>query len=162
MIEQQGRITGISGSRVNVRMGGTSGCSACDAGRGCGAGIFGRLLQRRPVELEFDNHLGAETGQAVIVGLPESMFLSLVLHLYLFPLLWGLAGAVAGHYLSYRAGLPGGAVDLVALAAGIGAAWLVIKRNTGNRTEFTEDSAVHLLRIVNPGISNPTESCNTR
>jgi sigma-E factor negative regulatory protein RseC len=162
MIEQQGRVTAASDARVRVRMGGTSGCSACDAGRGCGAGIFGRLLQRRPVELEFENHIGAGIGQAVMVGLPESIFLRLVLRLYLLPLLSGLAGAVAGHYLSGRAGLSGAVVDLGALLAGVGLAWLVISRNKNRPAEFTQDSAVHLLRILNPGISNPTESCDTR
>lgn len=162
MIEQQGRVTGMSGARVKVRMGGTSGCSACDAGRGCGAGIFGRLLQRRPVELEFDNHVGADIGQAVMVGLPESLFLRLVLRLYLFPLLSGLAGAVAGHYLASRAGFSGAMVDLVALAGGVGTAWMLISRTKNNLTEFNQDSAVHLLRILNQGISNPSESCNTR
>ncbi|MEJ2385650.1 MAG: hypothetical protein P8Y54_14930 [Xanthomonadales bacterium] len=56
MIEQQGRVTGAAGSQVRVRLGGTSGCTTCDAGRGCGAGVFGRLLQRRPVELELLTH----------------------------------------------------------------------------------------------------------
>lgn len=162
MIEQQGRVTAVSGTRVRVRMGGTSGCTACDAGRGCGAGIFGRLLQRRPVELDFENHVGAGIGQAVMVGLPEALFLRLVLRLYLLPLLAGLAGAVAGHYLVYRTGLQGAAVDLGALAAGLVAAWLVISRIGKNATELTNDPAVHLLRIVHPGISNSTESCNTR
>lgn len=162
MIEQQGRVMGIEGARVRVRMGGTSGCSACDAGRGCGAGIFGRLLQRRPVELEFENRVGAAIGQAVMVGLPETLFLKLVVRLYLFPLLSGLAGAIVGHFLADRAGLPGAAVDFGALAAGICTAGLVISRIPKNPMEFTGDSAVHLLRILNPGSSNPTESCNTR
>ena len=152
----------MSGTRVRVRLGGTSGCRACDAGRGCGAGIFGRLLLRRPVELDFENQLGAGIGQAVMVGLPEAMFLRLVLRLYLLPLLAGLAGAVAGHYLVYKAGLPEAAVDLGALAGGLLSAWLVISRSVRNPTELTGVPAVHLLRIVNPGISNPTESCNTR
>ena len=92
MIEQQGRVVDATGARVRVRLGGTTGCTACDAGRGCGAGVFGRLLRRRPVELEFDNHVGAEPGQAVMVGLPESLFLALTLRLYLLPLLAGVLG----------------------------------------------------------------------
>lgn len=162
MIEQQGRIAEMSGTRLRVRMGGTSGCSACDAGRGCGAGIFGRLLQRRPIDLEFENQLGADVGQAVMVGIPESLFMRLVVRLYLVPLLAGLAGAAAGHYLSYRAGFSDAVVDMAALAAGLGAAWLVIRLKTEKTTELKQDPAVHLLRIVNPGDSSPTESCNTR
>ena len=149
MIEQQGRVVDATGARVRVRLGGTTGCTACDAGRGCGAGVFGRLLRRRPVELDFDNHVGAEPGQAVMVGLPESLFLALTLRLYLMPLLAGLAGAVLGHWLAHRAGLDGAALDLAAAAGGIGMAALALRRNRRRRMEFSPDRAVKLLDIVN-------------
>ena len=42
---------------VQVRVGGQSGCAACDAGKGCGAGLFGKLLRRNPVELELVNEI---------------------------------------------------------------------------------------------------------
>jgi sigma-E factor negative regulatory protein RseC len=149
MIEQQGRVVDATGARVRVRLGGTTGCMACDAGRGCGAGVFGRLLRRRPVELEFDNHVGAEPGQAVMVGLPETLFLALTLRLYLLPLLAGLAGMVLGHWLAQRAGLDGATLDLAAAAGGIGMAALVLRRNRRRRMEFSPDRAVKLLDIVN-------------
>ena len=149
MIEQQGRVVDATGARVRVRLGGTTGCTACDAGRGCGAGVFGRLLRRRPVELEFDNHVGAEPGQAVMVGLPESLFLALTLRLYLLPLLAGLAGAVLGHWLAQGAGLDGAALDLAAAAGGIVVAALALRRNRRRRMEFSPDRAVKLLDIVN-------------
>ena len=96
MIEQQGQVISVSGNLVSVRLGGNSGCVACDAGRGCGAGIFGRLLRRKPAVLDLDNAINARVGQPVVVGLPESVFLRLVFHLYMLPLLAGLAGAVLG------------------------------------------------------------------
>lgn len=150
MIEQQGRVVSVAGDRVRVRLGGTSGCTACDAGRGCGAGIFGRLLRRRPVELELDNTPGAAQGQAVMVGLAESLFLALTFRLYLLPLLAGLAGAVGGHWLGLRAGLDGGALDLAAAVGGIAPVAWALRRNRGRRIEFSPDRAVKLLRIVNP------------
>ena len=78
------------------------------------------------------------------------------------PLLAGLAGAMLGHYLAYRAGAPGAAVDIGALAAGLAAAWLTLRRNARRKMEFTGDSSVHLLRILNTRDPNPTESINTR
>ena len=78
MLEQQGQVVATAGGRASVRLGGQTGCAACDAGRGCGAGLFGRLLRRRPVVLEFDNHLDARCGQEVLVGLSERWFLQLV------------------------------------------------------------------------------------
>ena len=150
MIEQQGRVVDAAGPRVRVRLGGTTGCTACDAGRGCGAGVFGRLLRRRPVELEFDNHVGAKPGQAVMIGLPESLFLALTLRLYLLPLMAGLAGAVLGHWLAQNAALDGAALDLAAAAGGIGMAALVLGRNRRRQMEFSPDRAVKLWSIGNP------------
>jgi len=133
-------------TRVGVRLGGTSGCSACDAGKGCGAGVFGRLLQRKPVTLEADNSVNAAIGQAVMVGLPESLFLALVVRLYLLPLLGGLGGALVGHLLAGNAGLSPANTDLAALAGvvvGIGAVlWL----NRRRQIEFPRSIAVHLVR----------------
>ena len=146
MIEQQGRVTAAEGGRARVLLGGASGCSACDEGKGCGAGVFGRLLRRRPVEMDLRNTVDANPGQAVVVGLPESLFLALALRLYLYPLLAGMAGAVAGYVLA--GGLQAGDfwTDFSALAAAIAAAAAVIYRNRRRRMEFPGDNAVHLLR----------------
>ena len=100
MIEQQGRIVAIANGRASVRLGGMSGCPSCDAGKGCGAGVFGRLLKRNPVELELENGIDAADGQAVMVGISEGIYLRLITRLYLLPLLAGLAGAAVAFYLS--------------------------------------------------------------
>ena len=150
MIEQQGKVVDAAAGRVRVRLGGTMGCTACDAGRGCGAGVFGRLLRRRPVELEFDNGLGARPGQAVIVGLPETLFVALTARFYLLPLLAGLAGAVAGHLLASRAGLDGAMLDLSAAAGGVLLAVVSLRMSRRRGMEFSPDRVVKLLRIVNP------------
>jgi sigma-E factor negative regulatory protein RseC len=146
MIEQQGQVVAVSGDLASVRLGGNSGCPACDAGKGCGAGVFGRLLQRKPSILELDNTLEASAGQAVIVGLPESLFLRLVLRLYLTPVLAGLAGAASGHYLSVQAGATAGLTDGLALLGAIMAAWLALRWGRRLSREFPDTKAVHLLR----------------
>ena len=146
MIEQQGQVVAVSGDCASVRLGGNSGCPACDAGKGCGAGIFGRLLQRKPTVLELDNTLDARAGQIVIVGLPESLFLHLVFRLYLLPLLAGLAGAVFGHYLSIRNGADPSVTDIVSLLGAIMAAASAIVWNRKRSREFPGTIAVHLLR----------------
>ena len=148
MIEQQGKVVSAGGGMIQVRLGASSGCSACDAGKGCGAGVFGRLLQRKPVVLEFKNSLGTQEGQAVVVGLPETLFLALVMRLYFYPLLAGLFGAVAGHWLAGRAQFGPGLTDFSALAGSfVFAAW-VVWRNRRRQIEFPGDSTVHLLRNV--------------
>lgn len=146
MIEQQGKVVDAEGGRISVRLGASTGCSACDAGKGCGAGVFGRLLRRKPVVLDFENAVDAAPGQAVVVGLPESLFLALVRRLYLYPLLGGLAGAVAGHLAAASLGWPAGATDLAALVTGLVAATLVIRLGRRRPMEFSAHAAVHLLR----------------
>ena len=119
MIEQQARVTQVASGKATITMASVSGCPACDAGRGCGAGIFGRLVRREPVSLQLDVTEGAikglVPGQLVMVGIPESLFMSLLARLYLLPLLAGLAGAVAGHNLALVLSLQGLAQDLLAL-----------------------------------------------
>ena len=52
MIEQNGVVTQCLQEQILVRLGGQSGCRICDAGYGCVAGVFARLLERKPVTLE--------------------------------------------------------------------------------------------------------------
>jgi sigma-E factor negative regulatory protein RseC len=152
MIEQQGIVVALDGSSARVRLGGRSGCSVCDSGRGCGAGVFGRMLRRRPVELTLGNRLGVSPGQPVMLGLSESVYLALVARLYLLPLLAGLAGAVLGHHVSNLAALEAAAADLVTLLGAVAFAVAALRwsrnwsRNVGK--ELNAEGVVHLIRVV--------------
>lgn len=161
MIEQQGLVVSVSGEAASVLLGGKSACAACSAGRGCGAGIFGRLLKRKPVVLELQNRSGARVGQSVIVGLSETLFLRLVFSFYLFPLTAGLAGAAIGHYVSVKLQAASAASDVLALLGAVLAGAFALRWNSsGNRKspgEFPRNITVHLLRVVEQGIA---EQCD--
>lgn len=164
MIEQQGLVVAVSADSASVRLGGQSGCAACNAGKGCGAGIFGRLLKRKPVVLELRNKSGAQVGQSVMVGLPESLFLRLVFNFYLFPLLAGLAGAAIGHYVSVKLQAQSAAADgmtlLGAVLAGI-FALLWNRQGKGKMPgEFPRKITVHLLRVVEQTNAEQCEKTN--
>jgi sigma-E factor negative regulatory protein RseC len=148
MIEQQGKVVDVVKDRACVRLGGATGCARCDSGRGCGAGVFGRLLKRKPVVLELENHVDAGPGQPVMVGIPENLFLRLVCKLYLYPLLGGLAGAVIAHYLSAPWSSAAWVSDLAVLVGGLAAGAAVVLWNRKNSMEFPTGNIVHLLRIV--------------
>lgn len=148
MLEQQGQVTSVAGGRVAVRLGGRSGCAACDAGRGCGAGVFGRLLRRRPVILEFDNHLSASVGQGVVVGVPEAWFLRLTTRFYAVPLLAGLGGAACGHYVSVMMHTDAILRDLAALAGALALAAAAVVWNRAHAPELRGADAVRLLRLA--------------
>ena len=137
-----------------VRLGGRSGCAACDAGRGCGAGVFGRLLRRRSVELSLADHLGVSKGQAVMVGLPEAWFLRLVARFYLYPLIAALVAAAIGHYLGGVLGVGSAASDGVTLVAAILGGAAIMWWNRERSAESPGSAAVHLLRVVNNHESN--------
>lgn len=146
MIEQQGKVVNADAGQISVRLGASTGCSACDAGKGCGAGVFGRLLQRKPVTLDFENSIGAVPGQAVMVGLPESLFMTLVLRLYAWPILAGLTGGVLGYLAATGLGADRWVSDLATLSGGLLAAAQVMRRVHKRPVEFSGTAAVHLLR----------------
>ena len=88
MIEQNVQVVRCSNSRMWVRMGSQSGCTACDNGNGCGAGVFAKLLQTKPVVMELAcNDENIRVGQMVTLGFPEQVYLKLVFSHYGWPLL---------------------------------------------------------------------------
>ncbi len=98
MIEQNVKVLRCQDDRLWVQMGSQSGCSACEDGKGCGAGVFSRLLRRKPVVLELPrNELEIRAGQMVTLAIPEKAFISLVFGSYGWPLLAALAGGSAGN-----------------------------------------------------------------
>jgi len=162
VIEQQGKVLHLQGDSANVQIGATSGCPACDAGKGCGAGVFGRLLQRKPVIVELENTIGAQAGQSVSVGIPDSVFLRLLLRLYLFPLVAGLAGAGLGHYLGLSIlGLNGsaqsGLQDIFTLAGAVLAGGMALWSGRHNHSQFTGRVRIRLLRVVSGPLAGQCE-----
>jgi hypothetical protein len=84
----------------------------------------------------------------VIVGVPEALFLGLVMRFYLFPLLAGLAGAGLGHYLGMKLGVGAGGSDALALLAGLLAGAGVLWRGRAGPADFSRGFTVHLLRVA--------------
>ena len=150
MIRQSARILSTDQGRARVRVGGQSGCNACDAGQGCGAGLFGRLLRRRPSDVEVPNPDELAAGRAVILGIDESVYLRLVVGLYGWPLVAGLLGAFLAH-TGAAAWWPASAwqSDLLAAIGGLaaGGASLALTHRQLPRT-FTHCS----LRILDTGL----------
>jgi sigma-E factor negative regulatory protein RseC len=154
VIEQQARVVAVEGGLARVSVGGVSGCPACDAGEGCGAGIFGRLLRRKPFELSLPDVGGASVGQAVTLGIPESLFLRLAFRLYGMPLLAGLAGGLICHQISeqFQAGpLLADAATLagIALSMGLVLAW------RGRRDAGLSAAQVRIVAGSEPRRCNP-------
>ncbi len=114
MIQNLVRVTGREGAWVTVTAASATGCARCDAGEGCGGGVFGKLVQRRLEGLRLaDAGLDLEPGQHAVLGLDDGVFLRVTLLTYGLPLLALLACAGVATAL--------GASDvLVALSGGAG------------------------------------------
>jgi len=148
MIEQQGRVITATLLKASVLVGASSGCPACDAGKGCGAGIFGRLLLRKPITLELVNSVQAKAGQAVMVGIPETVFLRLLSRLYLFPLIAALTGAAVGHYLAFRMDSSTAMQDALALLMALILAVLTLPISKARQKWQPQENVVKLLRLA--------------
>jgi len=145
LIEQQAMIVEARDQSVLVRIGGQTGCAACDEGKGCGAGLFGKLLKRKPLELVLSNTSNAQAGQPVQLGLSESLFMKLVFRLYGWPLVAGFLGAVIAYRLADLAGAGPGMLDLATAAGAVGGALLIlIFWNRASKPDIGPDD-IHML-----------------
>ena len=138
MIEQNVQVMRCQDKRIWVRLGSQTGCTACDNGNGCGAGVFAKLLQRKPVVLELErNDMSVEPGQMVTLAFSEQVYLKLVLASYGWPLLAALAGAFAGHGLGTWLAVGPALIDVAALSGGLLAGGLLMRliKNRRNTTD---------------------------
>jgi len=127
MIEQNVQVVRCDDERIWVRMGSQVGCPACDSGKGCGAGVFSRLLQRKPVTMELArNEMNIRVGQMVTLAFPERVYLNMVLTYFGWPLVSALIGAFAGFgfgsWLQFSALM----LDFSTLAGGLSAGGLAM------------------------------------
>lgn len=142
----------MDGDFALAEIGGQSGCPACDAGEGCGAGLFGKLLRRKPLRIRLRHAGGVTAGQAVSLGLREALFLHLVLRLYGWPVLAGLAGGLGGQLIAVQLGAGPGASDLAVLAGGLGMAGLAL--NLSGRAS-RPDIRSNDITLLNTGPEQP-------
>ena len=124
MIETPARITRVEGDSAWVVSAAPASCGAC-AGRGCGSSVFARVLHPDEPEYRVDNPIGAQAGEAVVVGLPDGALLGAAISGYLVPLLLLLAGAALGQQLAAEPGAVAGGLLGLLLAA------IRLRRRTG-------------------------------
>ena len=126
MIETPARVRRRDGDSAWVVSEAPSSCGAC-GGKGCGSSIFARFWHPDQAEFAVANPIGAEPGEAVVVGLPDGVLLRAAAASYMAPLLLLLGGAVAGHQLFGEPGAILGGLSGLALAA----AWLRSRAASG-------------------------------
>ena len=141
MIKQQGSVVSLSGDRALVETEPVQHCEACAAGRGCGAGLFARLLSSRATRLEVPNDLDVAAGDRVTVGVDERGLVRASLRLYGTFLMALVGGAAAGHALASSQGWPADPVSvLVAGVAVVMAVFVLRRRPTGVEARLVRGS----------------------
>lgn len=158
MIEQNVQVIRCEGEKIWLRLGSQAGCTACDEGNGCGAGVFSKLLQRKPVIVELARKdIIARAGQMVTLAFPEQVYLKMVLAFYGWPLIVALAGAFAGFGLASWVGFEKLLLDVITLAGGLLAATLAMRIIKGRKAENAMLNAMHLADYypsATPGMCN--------
>ena len=128
MIEQNVQVVRCSDNRMWVRVGSQSGCSACDNGNGCGAGVFAKLLQSKPLIMELArSDVSIRPGQMVTLGFPEQVYLKLIFAYYGWPLLASLVGGFAAYRFGVWAAFSAEMLDLATLLGGLLAGGLLLR-----------------------------------
>lgn len=122
MIYERARVLELDGGFAWVQAASQVDCARCAAGRGCGGGVFARLLGRRLQRVRAIHAGDVQAGDTVLIGLAESAVLVSSFMAYSVPLLGLLLGAVLGTGLA-----EGDAGALLGGAAGFGAGLFVLK-----------------------------------
>ena len=128
MIKQPGSVVALSGDRAVIETEPIQHCEACASGRGCGAGLFARLLSCRATRLEVPNDLGVAAGDRVTVGVDERGLVRASLRLYGTFLMALVGGAAAGHALALSQDWPADPVSVLGAGAAVFVAVLLMRR----------------------------------
>ncbi len=115
MLEEQGKVLEVLGDYARVTAQPTSACGSCSAKKGCGTSLLSELFSRRSRIFMAHNLVGAKAGDAVTIGLDESVMQRASVMVYLLPLLTLLGGAMLGQWLA-PADMP---ADLFSIGGGI-------------------------------------------
>ena len=95
MIEERVEVVRVAEGRAWVQPANRSGCSRCDAGEGCGAGLWQRAFGLRSRQIVLANDQ-LQVGDQLLLSIAESALLSSAAMLYLLPLVTLIIGALFG------------------------------------------------------------------
>ena len=98
MIEQTVKIVALEGGDVWIESLSLHGCAKCEAGEGCGGGIFAKLFGGKQFRMKINNSLNLDLNDNVVIAVADSAVTNASLLSYLLPLMGLTLGAVLGSY----------------------------------------------------------------
>lgn len=96
LLEERALVLEVSGDQAWLRCERQAACARCAEGKGCGSGLFSRLLGDRLEAVPVHNALQVEPGDVVMLGLEPAAVENAAWLVYGLPLLGLLLGALAG------------------------------------------------------------------
>ncbi len=94
MIEQKVKVVKLFSDMAICESLSRTGCAKCEAGEGCGGGVFSKLFGSKTYQIEVLNKLQLQPGEKVTIGISESAITFGSLLLYFVPLLGLILGAL--------------------------------------------------------------------
>ena len=145
MIEEQARVVRLDGDLAEILIQRQSACGSCNVKSGCGTSLLANWFPQRRLTLRLNNHIHAQAGDMVVLGLDEATLQRSSLLLYALPLAGLLLAAIAGEQVFGFLGLPKELGAVLSGLLGLIAALLYVR---GRSREMVRrgDGGVRLLR----------------
>ncbi|MFV1985491.1 MAG: SoxR reducing system RseC family protein, partial [Thiohalomonadales bacterium] len=100
MIEESAIVTSCNNERIVVATQKQTSCGSCSVNKACGTGIISNYFKVKTIEFSLENTINAKTGDTIIVGINERVFLYGSFLMYILPLLFMLCFAILGDYIA--------------------------------------------------------------
>lgn len=152
MIEEQARVVRLDGDLAEILIQKQSACGPCTAKSGCGTSLLANWFPQRRLTLRLNNHINAQAGDMVVLGLDEATLQRSSLMLYALPLAGLLLAAIAGEWAFGFLGLPKELGAVLSGLLGLIAALLYV-RGKSRAIIRRGDGGVRLLRLVRTAAS---------
>lgn len=158
MIEESAQVVSVEGEHAWVESERRSSCSSCSA-KGCGTGALSKVLGSKVQRMKVRNPINAVAGDAVIVGIDESILVKGSLLVYIVPLLLMLAGGLFGEAMAPQWGGEGEGLSALFGLLGLGGGLLWLRRFNRTAANDPRYTAVILRKCV-PDLSVSNISFN--
>ena len=152
MIEEQARVVRLDGDLAEILIQKQSACGSCNAKSGCGTSLLANWFPQRRLTLRLNNHIRAQAGDMVVLGLDEATLQRSSLLLYALPLAGLLLAAISGERVFGFLGLPKELGAVLSGLLGLIAALLYV-RGKSRSIIRRGDGGVRLLRLAREAAS---------
>jgi sigma-E factor negative regulatory protein RseC len=142
LAKEEGIVLRTGSGTAWVRTVRTDACDSCEAKDACNM-----LGGGKDSEIEAVNKIGAKTDDRVIIGFESSSLLKASFLIYIFPILFMIAGALTGQKLSIRYGLNETLFPAVSAFISFAASFIIV-RILGNRMAGKDAYKAKIIRIV--------------